>query len=75
MAQNDETGRQDLVRRYLPDDAWLKSHILELTLVTLCNVQTNVHHPEDKARGLGYSLKYQLKPEPHLALGLGPAVL
>ena len=49
----------------------MKSHILEFTVVTLCNIQTNVHHPEDKNGGMGCSLKYQLKAEPHLAIGTG----
>ncbi len=52
------------VRRYLPDDAFLKVHILDLTIRTLCNVQTNVHHPEAPNKSLCYSIKYQLKPEP-----------
>ena len=32
------------------------------------NVQTNVHHPDGAHKGLLYSVKYQLKSEPHTML-------
>ncbi len=33
---------------------------------TLCNIQTNVHHPHAPNNSLCYSIKYQLKNEPHV---------
>ena len=41
MVQNDDTTRQEYVRRYLPDDAWMAAHILEQGVGALCNIQTN----------------------------------
>ena len=60
----DETiDRPVFVRRYLVDDRYLKVHILELTLRTLSNIQTNVYYPGSASAGLNYGLKYSLKPE------------
>ena len=60
----DETAnRLKSPRRYLPDDAYMKVHVLSILVRTLCNVQTNIHHPESPINSLGYSIKYQLKPE------------
>ena len=63
MHQDDDIDRQVHVRRYPQDDRWVKAHILSLTVLTLCNIQTNAHHPEVGNRGLGYSFKHQTKPE------------
>ena len=68
MEYNEETERQDCLRRYLPDDAWLASHILELTVATLSNIQTNVHHPDDPNGQQGYHLKYITKRETQVAM-------
>ena len=68
MKENNETERQDYVRRYLPDDAWLVSHILEFVVATLCNVQTNAHHPDDAASSQCYALKYQMMGERQVSL-------
>ena len=49
---------------YLKDDAWLKSTDLRVLVYSGMNVQVNVHHPDGAHKGLLYSVKYQLKPEP-----------
>lgn len=48
----------------LDDDAWNKVTSLPLLVRSVMNVHINQHHPEDKAQGLLYSIKYELKPEP-----------
>ena len=65
MKLDDDKQKIVPIRRHLPDDARLKVHILALTVRTLCNIQTNQHHPASGTRGLSYSIKYALKPEPH----------
>ena len=70
MKQDDETERQEYVRRHLPDDAWIAPHILEFLVDTLDNVQTNAHHPDDAAKAQGYALKYQMKREPQISLAM-----
>ena len=64
LKPDDDNQRLAPIRRYLPDDARVKTHILALTVRTLCNVQTNQHHPQCGLRSLCYSLKYATKPEP-----------
>ena len=59
-----ETNRVLPIRRHLPDDRWLKVHSLPILIRTLCNIQTNLHHPNAENNSLGYSLKYGTKDEP-----------
>ena len=61
---DEATNRLNPARSYLLDDAYVKVHILSFLVRTLCNVQTNIHHPLSSINSLGYSIKYQLKPEP-----------
>ena len=68
MVQNDDTTRQEYVRRYLPDDRWMAAHILPVGVGTLCNIQTNEHHPANRGASTNYSLKYNFKREPQLSL-------
>ena len=56
------------VRRNLNDDAWNKVTSIPLLVRSLFNVQINQHHPEDKNKGLLYSIKYPTKPEPSTKL-------
>ena len=64
QALDEDTNRMKSPRTYLPDDAYLKVHILSILVRTLCNVQSNIHHPQSSINSLGYSIKYQLKAEP-----------
>ena len=52
------------IRRNLNDDAWSKVTSIPLLVRSLFNIQINQHHPEDKNKGLLYSIKYPTKPEP-----------
>ena len=69
MYLDDELGRLMPRRVNLSDDAWTKVTDLRLLLRSLMNVQINQHHPEDKAKGLLYSIKYETKPEPATKVG------
>ena len=70
MYQDDDLGRLIPRRSNLEDDAWVKIHSLPLLVRSLMNVQTNQHHPEAANRGLGYSIKYDLKSEPQARVAL-----
>ena len=56
------------IRRNLNDDAWNKVTSIPLLVRSLFNIQINQHHPEDKNKGLLYSIKYPTKPEPSTKL-------
>ena len=70
---NEETDRVEPLCRYLPDDRNVKVHILSIVLRTLCNIQTNVHHPDAACHGLNYSIAYQMKGEPKMKVTLTAA--
>ena len=70
MYQDDELDRLIPRRSNLDDDAWMKVHSLPLLVRSLMNIQINQHHPEAGTRGLGYSIKYDLKSEPQTRISV-----